>query len=300
MARLNNVQLAARQAMTTGTITTATSAVTASDLVGVGAATISVYGTYAGVNFVVEGYDGTNWYILAFRPASNNANPAPVLATGVITANSTVLYEVPLVLGVQQVRVRATAWTSGTANIIIEPSAQFAPLFTTVNGTVTATLASTTLTAVTPGAAATNLGKAEDAVAATGDIGVAVWGVRRDAAAVPTSATGDYSEIRLDQYGQVATVPGVSGTDTVTGVASSATSVTLLAANTSRKGATFSNVSTATLYLQFGATASNASGGNVIAIAPNGYYELPSPVRQGIITGIWSAANGYVNISESI
>ena len=49
-------------------------------------------------------------------------------------------------LGVLQFRVRATAWTSGTANVIIEPSAQFTqPIVnvatmptTTVTGTVTA------------------------------------------------------------------------------------------------------------------------------------------------------------------
>lgn len=295
-----STRLAAPQAMTTGTITTATSVVTATDLTGVGSVTVSIYGTHAGVNVTFEWYDGVNWLAIAAQP-TGSITAAATLTSGVITANATVGWNVSPLLGVQQFRVRATAWTSGTANVIIEPSAQFTQYLvnvatmptTTVTGTVTANLG-------TGGTGATSLGKAEDAVAATGDTGVAVWGVRRDAAVVSTTATGDYGEIRTDQYGQVAVVPGVSGTDTVTGVASSATSVTVLAANTSRKGATFYNASTATLYLQFGATASIASGGYVIAIAPNGYYELPAPVRQGIITGIWSAANGYVNVTESI
>lgn len=296
-----STRLAASQAMTTGTITSATSTVVATDLTGVGSATVSIYGAaHAGVNVTFEAYDGTNWFAVPAQPIAT-VTPTLVTATGVLTSNSSNFYNVSPLLGVQQFRVRATAWTSGTANVIIEPSAQFTQYLvnvatmptTTVTGTVTANLG-------TGGTGATSLGKAEDAAAATGDTGVAVWGVRRDAATVSTTATGDYSEVRVDQYGQQAFIPGVSGTDTVTGVTAATTSTTILAANTSRKGATFYNASTATLYLQFGATASIASAGYVVAIAPNGYYELPSPVRQGIITGIWSAVNGYVNIMESI
>jgi len=72
---------------------------------------------------------------------------------------------------------------------------------TAANLNVTATVASTTLTSVVPGVAATSLGKAEDAVAATGDTGVFVLGVRRDTQTVSASATGDYNEMAVDQYG---------------------------------------------------------------------------------------------------
>lgn len=52
-----------------------------------------------------------------------------------------------------------------------------------------------------PGTGATNLGKAEDAAAASGDTGVAIWGVRRDAPVISASASGDYNEIALTKYG---------------------------------------------------------------------------------------------------
>jgi hypothetical protein len=60
-------------------------------------------------------------------------------------------------------------------------------------------------TSVTPGTAATNLGKAEDAGHTTGDTGVAVWSVRRDSlnAASPTSVAGDYQQISTDTEGVV-------------------------------------------------------------------------------------------------
>ena len=56
---------------------------------------------------------------------------------------------------------------------------------------------------VVPGVAATNLGKAEDAVAVSGDTGVAVWGVRRDIPASNVNAAGDYAEIGVSGNGAV-------------------------------------------------------------------------------------------------
>ncbi len=56
------------------------------------------------------------------------------------------------------------------------------------------------VTRIVPGVAATSLGKAEDAVAGSGDTGVFVLAVRRD---TPTSeaAAGDYHEIQVDAVG---------------------------------------------------------------------------------------------------
>lgn len=65
-----------------------------------------------------------------------------------------------------------------------------------VSGTVTANLG-------TGGTAATSLGKAEDAVAASGDTGVPIFGVRRDGPTLTSqaSAGGDYGEIATDDGG---------------------------------------------------------------------------------------------------
>lgn len=65
-----------------------------------------------------------------------------------------------------------------------------------VSGTVTANLG-------TGGTAATSLGKAEDAVAASGDTGVPIFGIRRDGPTLTSqaSAGGDYGEIATDDGG---------------------------------------------------------------------------------------------------
>jgi len=89
-----------------------------------------------------------------------------------------------------------------------------------------------------------------------------------------------------------------SATGTKTSVASSASSVTILASNASRKGAMVYNDSTQVLYLDLsGGTASNASYS--VQIQPNGFFELPAPaIYSGLITGIWAAANGNARVTE--
>lgn len=93
------------------------------------------------------------------------------------------------------------------------------------------------------------------------------------------------------------TKESVSATATLTNVASSATSVSLLASNSGRLGATFFNDSTQVLYLKFGATASISS--YTVQLAALGYYEMPTPhLYTGAIDGIWASANGNARITE--
>jgi hypothetical protein len=80
-------------------------------------------------------------------------------------------------------------------------------------------------------------------------------------------------------------------------VASSATNVTLLSSNSSRKGFTIMNDSTAILYVKFGATASSTSFH--VKMAAGSYYESPAGVNYtGIIDGIWASANGSARVGE--
>jgi hypothetical protein len=60
-------------------------------------------------------------------------------------------------------------------------------------------------TSVTPGTAAANLGKAEDAAHASGDTGVAILGVRRDTAASGAGTDGDYATLNLNSTGRLYT-----------------------------------------------------------------------------------------------
>lgn len=93
------------------------------------------------------------------------------------------------------------------------------------------------------------------------------------------------------------------GTATVTPVAISASSVTLLAANENRRGATIVNNTGESLYIKYGSTAViSTSGGSFTHLLTTGSsVSLPSPVYTGIITGIWAAttSGGYALVTET-
>jgi hypothetical protein len=77
---------------------------------------------------------------------------------------------------------------------------------------------------------------------------------------------------------------------------------TILAANSSRKGATIYNESTAILYLCLSNTTSSATV-YTVQLAPGAFYELPSmkdgTVYTGVIKGIWASdASGAARITE--
>jgi hypothetical protein len=90
--------------------------------------------------------------------------------------------------------------------------------------------------------------------------------------------------------------PAVAASATLSNVSSSASNVTLLAANTDRIGVLVVNDSTATLYLKYGATATSSS--YTVKMEPGSYWEMPQPIYTGIIDGIWSSANGAARITE--
>jgi hypothetical protein len=87
-------------------------------------------------------------------------------------------------------------------------------------------------------------------------------------------------------------------TATLANVAASATSVTCLASNASRKGAIFVNDSaSATAYFKYGATASATS--YTFQVLPGGTLILPTaPIYTGIVDCIWSAAAGSARVTE--
>jgi hypothetical protein len=109
--------------------------------------------------------------------------------------------------------------------------------------------------------------------------------------------TGSAPVVIASDQSTLPTNEAAAATATCTNVNGNASSVSLLASNSSRKGAMFFNDSTAVLYLKFGTTASTTS--YTVQIPSNGYYEMPGPkIYSGAIDGIWSAANGAVRITE--
>jgi len=82
-------------------------------------------------------------------------------------------------------------------------------------------------------------------------------------------------------------------------VASSATSVTLRAANARREGLTIFNESTAVLYVKFGAVASLTDYS--FQLGPGSYYETPAtPTYVGQVDGVWVSANGAAQVTELV
>lgn len=93
---------------------------------------------------------------------------------------------------------------------------------------------------------------------------------------------------------------GHSVTGTTSQVNSSATAVTVLAANTARVGATIVNDSTAILYLILSSTTPTSAVYTVPLAAKatvGSYYEVPFGYT-GIIKGIWASANGTAVVTE--
>ena len=87
----------------------------------------------------------------------------------------------------------------------------------------------------------------------------------------------------------------IATSTTSTNVASSATSVSLLAANSDRKFASFRNDSTAIAYIELGATATTSSA---YRLDPQGFLSLDN--YTGAISCIWASANGFMRVSEGV
>jgi hypothetical protein len=93
----------------------------------------------------------------------------------------------------------------------------------------------------------------------------------------------------------IAVTPSVATTGGTTSVASSATSVQLLASNANRIFASFRNDSTAIAYIELGATATTSS---VYRLDPQGFMSLDN--YTGAISCIWASANGFMRVSEGV
>jgi hypothetical protein len=79
-------------------------------------------------------------------------------------------------------------------------------------------------------------------------------------------------------------------------VASSAASVTILASNANRLGATIYNDSTAVLYLLVAAGAASNSA-YTVQLPGGALFEVPFNYT-GIISGIWASATGNARVTE--
>lgn len=108
------------------------------------------------------------------------------------------------------------------------------------------------------------------------------------------SKSGAYNVRIVDDNGTFGSTTG-----TQSSVAGSATDVTILAANTNRKGFMVFNDSAAILYLLIGAGTSSTTVFS-IRLDPYSTYEAYSSanIYTGILKGIWSSATGSARVTE--
>jgi hypothetical protein len=114
---------------------------------------------------------------------------------------------------------------------------------------------------------------------------------------IPTAMSADNDIVTqwLDRNGAMVVKNRPASTATLSNVSGSTSSVTILASNTGRLGATVFNDSTATLYLKFGSAASTTSF--TIKLFTDDYYEVPFGYT-GIIDGVWASATGAARVTE--
>jgi hypothetical protein len=248
-------------------------------------------GTFSTINCTFEGSidSGTTWF--AVQGVRTNANTVEA-TTGNLSAAPAYAWEMS-VNALTNVRVRATAFTSGTQVWRILPGA-----FATepIPAIQTHAVTGSGNFAVTMAAGATaSPAKARDGVAGAADTGIPALFIRRDTPTSLTPVAGDFEVPQIDQHGALWTRDKTSTVSALTNVAASATSVTVLALNAQRRGATIYNDSSTTLYLKLGATASTTSF--TVKMLTDDYFEVPFWYT-GIIDGIWSSATGSARVTE--
>ena len=124
------------------------------------------------------------------------------------------------------------------------------------------------------------------------DTGVAVDLFALVGAQALAVAVTDGAGNQVTSFGGVS-IPTVS---TLSNVASSATSVTVLAANAARVGAVFFNDSTQACYVKFGATASATSF--TYKVFASQTLDVAAPLYRGVVDAIWDSANGNMRVTE--
>jgi len=195
----NFATTSAQSARTTGTIT-ANGQTVGLDIEAYSIVTITVSGTYAGLTFIFEASpDNVTYYTIVGVDSAVLGSSATSVSPG---TNASKMYNVTLP-GVTKFRIRATAYTSGTANIgLIATSDPMVFNVTASLGAGTNSIGNIgTLGTITPGTTATALGKAVDAVAGATDTGVSLLAVRQDNPSTITPANGDYTRILVDSQG---------------------------------------------------------------------------------------------------
>jgi hypothetical protein len=232
---------------------------------------------------------GTTWVSTVFVEPTTGVQAS----SQVIVLSATVSKQILIWGGATHARVRVSAYTSGSASCTLTTTSSIGRVDSNIGawfGSISPTVGSKTSANSIPVVVASDQGAV--AVKGAGTAGVSdtnvvtVQGIA-SGTALPVSST--FANMN------VTTAPAGQTTATLSNVSGSASSVTLLASNANRKGATIVNDSSAILYVKFGSTASTTS--YTVRMVSNAYYEVPFNYS-GIITGIWASATGAARVTE--
>lgn len=283
IASMTPVQVASPTPTTgAGTIIAATTVVVLTGLANHGTGILSVSGTYAGVNLTFESSDdgGTTWFLSEGVRSDNTASES---SSGVLGANLTRAWFLNLHGGaLNAFRVRATAWTSGAANIRLT--------FTRGTGAKSVVVQGDTPTGTLDSGSPVKIG----AVARTTN---------------PTAQTNAIrADLMCDYLGRLVTVPNhcrdlivqntvllttVTETTVLTLVASAFLDVTHIVISNNSATQVFVEIRDATAGTVRQTIAVAASGGG--AVIP-----FPTPMKQAIAAQNWTAKLSAVTTGGSV
>lgn len=206
-----NITGQSAQTATVNNIMTATAGSTGSNVGRYVFGSTQIVSTGTGGTFIFESANSDGNYVTMNVYNNASLTGTPISAAITPTASS-LIYYYPITTNFIRTRI-ATTITGGTIQAltklndtsphpaivtVAQPTA--ANLNATVGGTVAV---SSITTAVVPGTAATNLGKAEDLAATSADVGVAIFALRNDALTNNVNASGDYIVPVTDLYGSL-------------------------------------------------------------------------------------------------
>lgn len=109
----------------------------------------------------------------------------------------------------------------------------------------------------------------------------------------------DTASVNADGSLNVANVTSVIATSaTLSNITSSTSSQTVLASNSSRKGFLLFNDSTQNCFVAFAATATTSAF--TMLLIPGMTYQNEAIIYTGVMSAIWSSANGFLRVTELI
>lgn len=183
-----------------GAVTVTSGSVTVNNAAGASAVNIQDGGNSITVDGSVTANAGTNLNTSALALESGNLKTIADSLNTIDDWDESDRAKVNLIVGQAGVQGNTGTVTATTQRVVLATNVGLPAGSSTIGSIASIT------TSVVPGTGATNLGKAEDAAAASGDTGVVLLAQRHDAYTSTVSANEDYSTLHVDSLGRLKAV----------------------------------------------------------------------------------------------